>query len=546
MELRQYIKSVSRWWWLLLLSTAIAATASYAASSRQPRIYQTTTTLLVGQVIQNNNPSNTDFTTSERLAESYAEMAQRQPILQASVDSLNLNMSWQNLKWRVNAYSLPRTQLLGISVQDTSPQRAVAVADEIAYQLILQSPSSPENKAREERSEFVQNQLDDLETRIEAAKARVKGLEGELDSALSARQIQDIQTEIANLETLINNWQTNYSELLNFLDGGDSRNYLTVIEPAQVPTTPISPQVTTNIMLAAAVGFVLALSAALLLEYIDDTIKSADDLSASLGLTALGSVNRINGKDYKDKLITSHNPFSPVSESYRMLRTNLQFMTIDQTTQSIMITSPNPGEGKSITAANLGVIMAQANLKTVIVDADLRRPIMHKVFQVSNLDGVTDLMRAPEVNITNQLKDTGVENLWVITSGSLPPNPSEMIGSRRMAELLERLKETADIIIVDSPPTLPVTDAVVLSSQVDGVILVTQAKRTRRDATKQALERLEHVGARLLGGVLNNVSGKGDYNHYSYYTRTKSMLANQSQSSWRRFWQRLPVLRISR
>ena len=546
MELRQYVSSLSRWWWLLVLSISIAAVASYVASSRQPRIYQTTTTLLVGQVIQKNNPSNNDFTTTERLAESYAQMAQRQPILQSTVESLGLNTSWQSLRWRVNAASIPRTQLLGISVKDSSPERAVAVADEIAYQLVLQSPSSPENKARQERSLFVQSQLDDLEARIETAKSRVIELETELDAALSARQIQDLQTEISNLETLITNWQANYSDLLDFLDGGDSPNYLTVIEPAQIPTQPVSPNVATNVMLAAAVGFALALAAALLLEYIDDTIKSADDLSASAGLTALGSVNRIEGKDYKDKLISSHNPFTPVSESYRMLRTNLQFTTIDQSTQSIMVTSPNPGEGKSITTANLGVIMAQANLRTIIVDADLRRPIMHKIFQLSNLEGVTDLIRSSEVDLTSQLKDTGVENLKVITSGSLPPNPSEMLGSQRMTELLQQLKEMADIVILDSPPTLPVTDAVVLSSRVDGVILVAQAKHTRRGATKQAVARLEHVGARLLGGVLNKVSGKGDYNHYSYYTRTKSMLTNQSQSFWRRFWQRLPVLRISR
>ena len=263
MELRQYVSSLLRWWWLLVLSISIAAVASYVASSRQPRIYQTTTTLLVGQVIQKNNPSNNDFTTTERLAESYAQMAQRQPILQSTVESLGLNTSWQSLRWRVNAASIPRTQLLGISVKDSSPERAVAVADEIAYQLVLQSPSSPENKARQERSLFVQSQLDDLEARIETAKSRVIELEAELDAALSARQIQDLQTEISNLETLITNWQANYSDLLDFLDGGDSPNYLTVIEPAQIPTQPVSPNVATNVMLAAAVGFALALAAAL-------------------------------------------------------------------------------------------------------------------------------------------------------------------------------------------------------------------------------------------------------------------------------------------
>lgn len=544
MELRQYFKSVLRWWWLLVLSTGIAAVASYMASSQQPKIYQTSTTLLVGQVIQKDNPSYNDFTTTERLAESYAQMAKRQPILQATVDSLGLKMNWQALKGRVNAASVPRTQLLAVTVQDTSPERAVAIADEIAYQLILQSPSSPENKAREERSVFVQNQLDDLETRIDSAKNRVTELEAELANAFSARQIQDLQTEIANLETLINNWQVNYSNLLDFLDGGNSPNYLTIIEPAQVPTTPVSPNVATNVLLAAAVGFALALSAALLLEYIDDTIKSADDLTAALGLTTLGTVNRIKGQDYKDKLITSHNPFSPVSEAYRILRTNLQFMTIDQSIKTIMITSPNPGEGKSITAANLGVIMAQADLKTIIVDADLRRPTMHKVFQVSNLEGLTDLLRSSDNDLTHHLKNTGIENLQIITSGPLPPNPSEMLSSQRMLDLLKRLGSMADVVIFDSPPVLAVTDATVLSSRIDGVIVVTQAKRTRRDATKQVIKRLDHVGANILGAIINQVTGKGDYSHYSYYTRSGHMLASQSaQSPWRRLWERLPALR---
>jgi capsular exopolysaccharide synthesis family protein len=264
-------------------------------------------------------------------------------------------------------------------------------------------------------------------------------------------------------------------------------------------------------------------------------------------LIALGNVSRIKGNDYKDKLITTHNPFSPISEAYRIMRTNLQFMTVDQSVKSIMVTSPNPGEGKSITAANLAVIMAQADLKTILVDADLRRPSMHKIFQVSNLEGLTNLLRSSEYDLNHYLKHTGIENLQVVTSGPLPPNPSELLSSQRMARLLERLEEEmADIIIFDSPPVLAVTDATVLSGRVGGVILVTQAKRTRRDAVKQTINRLEHVGARILGGILNNVSGKGDYSHYSYYTRSGHILAGQGQSAWQRLWQLLPVLRSSR
>ena len=268
LELEKYFWAVLKWWWLILLSMIIAAAGSYYVGMQQPRIYQTTATLLVGQVIQQANPTGSDFNTTEQLAESYAQIAVRQPVLQATVESLGLNIDWRALKGQVNVAPIPRTQLLAITVQDAVPSRAVAIADEIAYQLILQSPSSPENQARQERSQFVQNELDDLESRIETARARKEELEIELESALSASQIRGLQTEIGNLESLINGWQRNYTDLLDFLQGGDSPNYLTIIEPAQLPIVPISPRVQLNVLLAAAVGFLLAVSVALLIEYI--------------------------------------------------------------------------------------------------------------------------------------------------------------------------------------------------------------------------------------------------------------------------------------
>lgn len=546
MELRQYFKSVFRWWWLILLSTTLAAVASYFASLQQPRIYQTTTTLLVGQVFQKANPNGNDFILTQQLAESYAQIAHRQPALQATVDSLELDMSWQDLGSQVSAYSIPQTQLLGITVEDISPERAVAIADEIAHQLILQSPASSENEARQERGQFVQSQLVDLESRIQNAKARVKELQAKLDTALSARQIQDLQTEISGLDDFIGKWQTTYTDLLNFLQGGDSPNFLTVIEPAQLPTEPISPNIAINVLLAAAAGLMLAVAAAMLLEYLDDTLKSADDLNISLNLTALGSVERIEGSDYKDKLISAHDPFSLMAESYRLVRSNIQFMGVDQPTKSIVITSSNPGEGKSMTAANLAIAMAQAELRTIIVDADLRRPTMHKVFGVPNLGGLTDLLRSPELELGSQMKNTGIEHLQLLTSGPLPPNPAELLSSQRMAQLVQRLEEMADVVIFDSPPVLAVIDAAVLSKRASGVMLVIQAGRTRRDAARQAIKRLEQVGTNILGAVLNQVSSRGRDSHQyaQYYTRSGQSLAGQSNRFVRRrWWQRLPILK---
>lgn len=517
MELEQYLKRIFRWWWLILLSTGIAAGASYYASLQQPRIYTTTTTLMVGQVIQKANPTGQDFATIERLGQSYAQMAVRQPILQATVDNLELKMGWQGLRGRVNATQLPRTQLLAITVQDNSPERAVAVADEIAHQLILQSPTSPENQQRNERGKFVQRQLDDLEARIEATQIRVEALKVELETAFSARQIQDLQTEIASLESLINNWQANYTGLLDFLQGGGDPNFLTVIEPAQLPRVPISPKVEVNVLLAAAVGFALAVAAGLLLEYIDDTVKTSDELSEILDVTTLGSVGYSKRTASNKALISHENPFSPVAEGFRILRSNIQFVALDRPVKSILVTSPEPNAGKSTTAANLGVIMAQADFRTIIVDGDLRRPSMHTIFGVPNSSGLTNAIRSPATEFNGLLKETGIENLQLITSGPLPPNPAELLGSPGLPQLLQRLETMADVIIVDSSPILAVTDALVLSNQVDGVILVTRAGRSRRDMIRRTIKSLRQARANVLGGVLSGVSTRDRDGYYYHY-----------------------------
>jgi succinoglycan biosynthesis transport protein ExoP len=350
------------------------------------------------------------------------------------------------------------------------------------------------------------------------------------------------------LEALIKDWQANYSDLLGFLEGGEEPNYLAVIESAQLPTVPVSPRVRVNVLLAAATGFALAIGAALLLEYIDDTIKSSEDLSASLSLTVLGGIAPLKGKDYKGNLISSQAPFSIGREAFRLVRTNIQFAALDQPAKSILITSGNKGEGKSVVAANLGVTMAEADLKTIIVDADLRIPAIHKLFEMPNSTGLTDLLRSPQLEISNHLKSTGIDNLEVITSGLLPPNPTEMLGSQRMDALIQRLEEIADVVIIDSPPVLAAADAAVLSQHVNGVVLIIEAGRTRRDATRHAVDRLRHVGANILGVVLNRVSGRdAAYNYYySHYTYTRSSTRGLpkpvGQVGLRRWWQRPDVL----
>ncbi|WP_408894293.1 CpsD/CapB family tyrosine-protein kinase [Paenibacillus taichungensis] len=206
----------------------------------------------------------------------------------------------------------------------------------------------------------------------------------------------------------------------------------------------------------------------------------------------------------KGSLVTMANPKSTSSEGYRKLRTNIQFSSIDSQIQTIMIASALSGEGKTTTIGNLAVTYAQEGKKVLLLDTDLRKPAVHRMFNVPNHVGLTSVLSS-QYKVTEVLRETGVEGLHVLSSGPIPPNPSEMIGSRKMTALLQDLKEEYDVILFDTPPVLAVTDALIISSLCDGVILVVSAGKVKKDLVKKAKAHLEHVNARILGAVLNNV-----------------------------------------
>jgi succinoglycan biosynthesis transport protein ExoP len=517
-DLRRLMGIVTKWWWLLILVTVVAAGVGGWVSRSQPPIYQASTTVMVGQSIQATQLDSRDIQTSERLALTYAYMARRQPILQGVVDTLSLHNTWRELKSRVRIAPVDGTQLLEITVEASSPQVARVIADELAHQLILISPTATENQEQGENQRLIRQRLEDLQTKIEAGKKKLAGLEAAMISSYSVQEVKGIRSEIDSLQSLMTEWENNQTQLLIFVESNKSPNYLSVVEPAQANPNPVRPRVRLNMLLASAIGLCLALGLVFVLEYMDNTLKSADELSQALGLTALGTVGRIGGRNSRDKVIVSQELFSPVSEAYRIIRGNIQFMSIDRPAETIVVTSPTPGDGKSTTATNLGVVMAQAGLKTIIVDADLRRPVQHLIFQVPNFGGLTDLLRSPELEINSHLRSTPVENLQLLTSGVIPPNPSELLSSQRMEQMLAKLKELADVVIFDSPPAVGVADAIELSNRVDGVVLVIQAGQTRRDVAKQAVLNLERAGAHFLGAVLNRVSKKeGSYYYYHYH-----------------------------
>ena len=217
----------------------------------------------------------------------------------------------------------------------------------------------------------------------------------------------------------------------------------------------------------------------------------------------------------QNELIAVAEPRSPISEAYRTLRTNLDFASLDQDLKTIVVTSASGGEGKSTTLANLGVVSAQTGRKVVLVDADLRRPSLHTVFGLDNETGLTTMMMDDSSLASPPVQETGVEGLRVLTSGPLPPNPADLMGSRRMEEVIGALAEGADQVFFDSPPVVAVTDAAVLATKVDGVLLVISAGKTRREQARIAVQRLEQISARLVGTVLTNVQmGAGIQDYY--------------------------------
>ncbi|MBN2145973.1 MAG: polysaccharide biosynthesis tyrosine autokinase [Anaerolineales bacterium] len=539
MELRHYLSIAWKWAWLIALSVIIAATSSYFASKATTPLYSTKTTLMIGRVTEVTDPTSLDLWTSQQLAYTYTQLARREPVLQGALDSLGLEMSWQALAGQVSANIVNQTMLMEISVVDSNPYRAKVLADAIARQLIEQSPSAANARDPEEEA-FIQAQLADLKTKIEDAQEESANLQQELDAANSARQIQDLQNQISVLETKISNWQYSYSQLLLSVQGS-AINALSIVEEASLPTWPISPNVRMNVLLASAIGLALAVGGAFLIEYLDDTIKGADDVKRTTNLPLLGAIARIEGPSYPDKLISVKHPLSPIVEAYRVLRTNLQFSSVDKPAQTLVMTSPSPSEGKSVTLANLAVVMAQSGLKVILVDTDLRRPVQHKIFALPNRYGFSDAILHANPGVAEHLQDTGIENLRLLSSGSLPPNPAELLASERMKGLVEELKTLADVVLFDSPPTLVVADAAILGTCVDGVLVVNDAGRTRTTELRRAVDELRRVHANMLGIVLNRLSlGRGGYYYYYYYTTDGDKKRRKHRRNW--LTRRLPDL----
>jgi tyrosine-protein kinase len=535
LELRRYFDLARKWAWLIVIVTVLAAGFGYLTSRNIPPTYQASTTILVGQVITNpsqiTDPYNAYYAAQGgSLADAYALLATQPPILQATAIAINWPGDWQGLFYKVSAKSVG-SQLMQVSVTDGDPQQAKAIANEIAHQLVLQGPISQQQKQAEDQRSFITTQLSQLKLQIESNQKTLTNLSNQAGLETDPKKLADLNDRISALQTKIDTWQTNYANLSATLNNG-ANLFLTILAPAQAPTVPISPNIPRNILSAAIAGLALACGAVVLFEYLDDTIKDADDAQRVLNLSTLGAITRIaNIHDQGDSLITLKHPRSPIAEAYRVLRTNLRFSGIENPSGALLVTSSGPGEGKTTTAANLAVALAQGGKRVILIDTDLRRPTIHKVFDLPNEVGLSSMFLEDGTALDNVLQPTAIEGLSVITSGPVPPNPAEVLDSKQMNKILTNLRAQADMLILDSPPALAVADASILGSRCSGAIVVVDAGRTRTDVSRRAIETLHKTDVKVLGVVLNKLSTRraaGSGYYYYYYDTTSKNRALRS------------------
>ncbi|MCW5845074.1 MAG: polysaccharide biosynthesis tyrosine autokinase [Caldilinea sp.] len=542
-SLLEYLVPLRRWWWLAVASTLVATLSMFGTTLMEPAQFQSRATVMVGAGVRDPNPNSGELYLAQQLVTTYVDLVQRASVRDPAM--AQLGMTW------LPAYSarqVPGTQLMELTVIDTDPLRAQAVAQALIDQLIA---ISPEGAQEQSRADFVEGELDALQASITETKAEIERRQGELANMFSARQIADAQTQISALQAKLSSLQTNFTSLLATTQKG-AVNQLTVIEPP-APGTPVSNNLLYKLLTAAAIGFLLAAGGAYLIEFLDKSLKNSDEVQRELGLATLGAIpdtapparptvpgfNRPSKKGARTANAPAPRP-SPLApaelvmldlnhtaaaEAYRVLRTNLQFAAVAHPVRALVITSPLPSEGKSVVSANLAIAVAQAGFRVALLDCDLHRPRQHRIFGLGNGLGVsTALLGIEGVSLDDFLQQGPLPSLRVMTSGPLPPNPAEVLGSARMRTILDEVGRITDFVVIDSPPASVLADAAVLSRQADGVLLVLHAGRTSHDVARRTVAALQQVQAHVLGVVLNRmpVRGSGYYYYHSYnYTYAK-------------------------
>jgi polysaccharide biosynthesis transport protein len=601
MEIKNYIRVITRWGWLLLLALALGVAAGYVISLYQKPVYRSTTLILIQKPSgdQVDNPFNLN---DKQFSQTFTELIATGPIFQRTSERLGYPISSS----QVVVEAVPQTDLIRITVENNDPRRAADIANTLVN-VFIEENANVQASRYASAEESLQTQITDFEQRISDLQSQlnqltedryneqvdevtqtIANLQAEIgalqedvvrldyvinppdprnpyrystaptpsvEQRLEYVQKQDRLNELKSLlgmyqkiyvdltnssgsnaspssrradqiQAALNQYVQNYSILLNNMDNlrlarmRATPNVIQV-EQAMQANRPIRPVPLVNMVLGGVVGLMLAGGFSFIREYLDDTLRTPEEVTQVLQLPVLGYIGDMQSprlKNERGKMpYVLAAPRSPVTEAFRSLRANIEFAELDdKPIKTLLITSSTLSEGKTTVAVNLAIVMAQLGRKVVLVDADLRRPRVHHALGISNLAGLSDVLRK-QATIQEVGHTWGNGNLVVITSGSLPPNPAEVLSSNKMTAIMEELKNQADIVVIDSPPFL-LADASALAARSDGVLLVVQSNKTHLHAAMSMVEQLQRVGAHVIGVALNRMDAKGTY----YYEDLKN------------------------
>ena len=528
MDIRRLLIVTRKWMFLLVAGMVLAAVAAYLVSSQQQKTYEARTTLIVGQSLSSGNPDYSSLLASQQLATTYASIAETRSQFEAVIGQLGLSATPDDLARRVSAAVVSGSSLLTITVQDTDPARAAAIANALASGLVAEmSPGSGKQK------EFQAS----LDAAIAATKAQLTTTEASVEAllALTTRTTEQA-TELATLQAQLVSLRSAYVTTLGMTAPASATNGLAVVDAAVAPATPIGPRILLNTLVAAILGLLAAAAVAALAEYRNDAVgdgEQVERLARSTLLATVGHLRMAEGTgDYP--LATVLFPRSGAAEAYRTLRANLEFASVDKKLTSLLVTSAQPGEGKTLTAANIAVAWAQAGRRVLLMDADLRLPMINKVFVSRNEVGLTTALVKEAISLDGLVTESWQPNLWILPSGPLPPNPAELLSSQRMRTLLETAQASFDLVVLDSSPLAAVADAAVLGASVSATVIVVDAERGKRRALIKARDLLTRAGASVVGVVYNRApGGRGldESGHYGGYLRSSTQPVSGSQSA---------------
>lgn len=541
-----YVRAIMRWLWLIGLVTIVAAATGFVGSLLVRPVYRATATVMTGEDNTNPQIKTEDWVLSQRLASGYAALAKRQPILEASVKALGIQTDWRTVQDNVLVAPVANTNLLEIRVSDSDPQRASALANEIARQLLLQSPTSADLQQLSQRQAFTQTQLDTLQSNIQATQADLRAKQDALDRETSARAVMDLKDQIKADQTKITDWQVEYGKLLGNMPTR-SAGTITIVESAAPPLHPVSPVTPMNVAIAALAGLVLSVGTVFLLEYLSTGKVHLQAEGANLpdDLRMLGSLPLNKPRDRKlgSGQTALFEPNGPIAEDFRVLRTNVRFLAGLAEPLTLLITSAGVREGKSTITANLAASFARAGKRTVVVDADLHNPSLHRIFGVANDDGLSTLLFDAEASRDPQsmaagwlnaaVKDTTIPNLRVLAAGApIASDAGELLSSPHLPLFIQKLREMADVLIFDTPPALPLADATILAAHEGiNVVLVAASGATSTKSLEAVRELFDPTPARIIGVVVNKVPG---LSRQPYYSRRDAAAADEGVDNSRR------------